>query len=95
LVRETLLQRLRAEGFKVWNVDSIPFGATLVPPTALAVEQSRYVLAVVSPAYLQSDFRELEAVLAAQFGLEQAQRRLLVVTREPVRLPLKEVRPFG
>ena len=88
-VRETLLPPLHAAGFTVWNVDSIPSGATFAPATALAVEQSRYVLSVLSPAYLQEDFRELETVLAEQFSLEQTQRRLLVVIREPCRPPLR------
>ena len=50
---------------------------------ARAVEQSRYTLAVLSPAYLTSNFTELENVLAEHLGLEKSQRRLLAVLREP------------
>jgi len=47
------------------------------------VEQSRYTLAVLSPAYLTSNFTELENVLAEHLGLEQSQRRLLAVIYQP------------
>ena len=64
-VRETLLPRLRAEGFEVCvDYESFRLGAPLVLEMARAVEQSRYVLAVLSPAYLQHNFTELEIVLA-------------------------------
>ncbi len=46
-------------------------GAPLVVEMARAVEQSRYTLAVLSPAYLTSNFAELENVLAEHLGLEQ------------------------
>jgi len=83
-VRETLLPRLRAEGLKVCiDHDCFRLGAPLVLEMARAVEQSRYTLAVLSPAYLRSNFAELESVLAEHLGLEQGQRRLLVVVREP------------
>jgi hypothetical protein len=50
---------------------------------ARGVEQSRYTLAVLSPAYLASNFTELESVLAEHLGLEMSQRRLLAVRRVP------------
>jgi hypothetical protein len=49
---------------------------------ARAVEQSRYTLAVLSPAYLTSNFTELENVLAEHLGLEQSQRRLLALLHQ-------------
>jgi hypothetical protein len=83
-VRNTLLPRLRAEGLKVCiDHDCFHLGAPLVLEMARAVEQSRYTLAVLSPGYLRSNFAELEGVLAEHLGLEQGQRRLLVVVREP------------
>jgi len=85
-VRSTLLPRLRAEGLKVCiDYESFRLGAPLVLEMARAVEQSRYTLAILSPAYLQSNFAELENVLAEHLGLEQSQRRLLVVRREACR----------
>ena len=42
-----------------------------------------YTLAVLSPAYLASNFTELESVLAEHLGLEMSERRLLAVRRVP------------
>ncbi len=50
-----------------------------------AVIQSRYTLAVPTPRYLESNFTELENVLAEHLGLETAATRLLTVIREPCR----------
>jgi hypothetical protein len=57
-------------------------GAALTLEMARAVERSRYTLAVLSPAYLASNFTELENVLAEHLGLERSERRLLAVMRE-------------
>ncbi len=82
-VRRRLLPRLEREGLRVC-VDYRDFrlGAPLVLEMARAVEQSRYTLAVLSPAYLASNFAELENVLAEHLGLEKGQRRLLTVMRQ-------------
>jgi hypothetical protein len=40
---------------------------------------------VLTPAYLASNFTELETVLAEHLGLEESQRRLLLLMREPCR----------
>jgi hypothetical protein len=83
-VRKTLLSWLEAHGLRAC-IDHRDFrlGAPLVLETARAVEQSRYTLAVLSPAYLTSNFTELENVLAEHLGLEMSQRRLLAIMREP------------
>jgi hypothetical protein len=57
-------------------------GAPLVLEMARAVEQSRYTLAVLTPAYLSSNYTEIENVMAEHLGLEKSQRRLLVVMRD-------------
>lgn len=82
-VQKTLLPQLKAEGLRVC-IDSECFrlGATLVSEMEKAVEQSRYTLAVLSPAYLDSAFTELENILAEHLGLEERQRRLIAVMRE-------------
>jgi hypothetical protein len=83
-VREVLTERLRGAGLAVClDVDSFRLGAPLVLEMARAVEESRYTLAVLTPAYLESSFTELEGVLAEHLGLETSQQRLLVVRREP------------
>jgi hypothetical protein len=83
-VRKTLRPRLEAAGLRVC-IDHRDFrlGAPIVTEMARAVEQSRYTLSILSPAYLESNFAELENVLAEHLGLEKSQRRLLAVLREP------------
>jgi hypothetical protein len=82
--RRTLLPRLEAAGLRAC-IDNRDFrlGSPLVLEMARAVEQSRYTLAVLSPAYLRSNFTELENVLAEHLGLEISQHRLIAVMREP------------
>jgi hypothetical protein len=88
-VREVLTRRLRSAGLDVCiDVDSFRLGLPLVLEMARAVEQSRYTLAVLTPAYLESSFTELEGVLAEHLGLETSQQRLLVVRREACEPPL-------
>jgi hypothetical protein len=83
-VRKLLLPRLKSEGLRVCiDYESFGLGAPLVLEMARAVEQSRYTLAILSEAYLESNFTELENVLAEHVGLEKSQRRLLAVLREP------------
>ena len=83
-VRQTLQRRLEAEGLRVCiDYRDFRLGAPLVLEMARAVEQSRYTLAVLSPLYLESNFTELENVLAEHLGLEKSQRRLLAIMRQP------------
>jgi hypothetical protein len=83
-VRDVLVTRLRDAGLVVFlDDDSFRLGAPLVLEMARAVEVSRYTLAVLSTAYLESTFTELENVLAEHLGLERAEQRLLAVRREP------------
>jgi TIR domain len=83
-VRGVLVERLRAAGLRVFvDYESFQLGAPLVLEMARGVEESRYTLAVLSPAYLESNFTELENVLAEHLGLELSERRLLMVRRAP------------
>lgn len=89
-VRGQLVPRLRADGFEVCiDHTSFRLGTPIVQEMARAVEESRYTLAVLTPAYLQSSFAELENVLAEHLGLELTQRRLLCVLRAPTAVPLR------
>jgi hypothetical protein len=82
-VRKTLLPRLESEELRACiDYRDFRLGAPLVLEMARAVEQARYTLAVLSPAYLASNFTELENVLAEHLGLEKSQRRLLAVMRQ-------------
>jgi len=84
-VRKVLLPRLERETDLRACIDHRDFqiGAPLVLEMARAVEQCRYTLAVLSPVYLESNFTELENVLAEHLGLEKSQRRLLAILRQP------------
>lgn len=82
-VRKTLVPRLEAEGLHVCvDFNCFRLGRPLVLEMARAVEESRYTLAILSPAYLESNFTELENVLAEHLGLEKGQYRLLAIIRE-------------
>src|SRR6185436_18801235 len=48
-----------------------------------AVEQSRYTVCVLSPAYLDSGFTDFEALLSQHLGIKKRQSRYLGIMREP------------
>ena len=83
-VRGVLVPGLEAAGLRICvDYECFRLGAPLVLEMGRAVEQSRYTLGVLSPAYLDSNFTELENVLSEHLGLERSERRLLMVMREP------------
>jgi hypothetical protein len=82
-VRTVLLPRLKAAGLRVCiDFESFRLGSPLAKEMERGVEQSRYTLAIVSEAYLGSNFTELGNVLAEHLGLEQSPLRLQAVLRE-------------
>jgi TIR domain len=82
-VRKTLVPALDAAGLRVFiDYRDFVLGEPIVTEMARAVVQSRYTLAVLTPAYLTSGFTEFENVLAQHLGLEEQARRLLLVRRE-------------
>jgi hypothetical protein len=82
-VRTRLMPRLGLAGLRVClDIESFRLGAPLVLEMGRAVESSTYTLAVISPAYMESTFTELESVLAEHLGLEERERRLIVVMRQ-------------
>lgn len=82
-VRKALVPSLKGAGIKIFiDYQDFRLGAALVTEMARGVEQSRYTLAVLTPAYLESNFTELENILAEHLGLEKSQRRLLAIMRE-------------
>jgi hypothetical protein len=85
-VRDRLVPRLRRDGVVVCLDDEcFRLGAPLIREIERAVESSRYTLAVLTPAYVNSSYTEVENVMAEHLGLEQAERRLLAVMREPTK----------
>jgi hypothetical protein len=83
-VRKSLRPVLESAGLKAC-IDHRDFrlGSPLVLEIERAVVRSRYTLAVLTPEYLNSNFTELENVMAEHLGLENGQRRLLSILREP------------
>ena len=82
-VRKTLVPALETAKLKVCiDYRDFHLGAPVVKEMERGVVQSRYTLAVLSPAYLKSNFTDFEQVLATQLGLEKTQRRLLAILRE-------------
>ena len=83
-VRKTLVPALEAQGLRALiDYRDFRLGAPLVTEMARAVEESRYTLAVITTAYIQSNFTELENVMAKQLGLEKSQVRLIGIIRDP------------
>jgi len=87
-VRGVLVPALDTAGVRVCVDDrDFQLGASVVLEMERAVAQSRYTLAILSPAYLTSTFTEIENALALHVGLERREPRLLLVLRQPVQLP--------
>jgi hypothetical protein len=61
---------------------SFRIGTPLVDEMQRAVIESRYTLAILSPAYLMSNFTEIENIMAQHIGLEMSQTRLLCAIRQ-------------
>jgi hypothetical protein len=82
-VRKKLVPRLKAEGLRAFvDYKHFKLGTPLVLEMARGVESCCYTLAVLSPKYLESNFTELENVLAEHLGLENSERRLIAVMIE-------------
>ncbi len=82
-VRKKLVPALEERGLRGFiDYRDFRLGAALVKEMARAVEHSRYTLAVVTSTYLQSNFTELENVMAEHLGLENSQIRLIGIIRE-------------
>jgi len=88
-VRTVLVPRLESAGLRTFiDYRDFRLGEALVLEMARGVEESRYTLLVLTPAYTESNFTELENVLAEHLGLERSERRLIAVTREPTKARL-------
>ncbi|NEQ67193.1 MAG: TIR domain-containing protein [Symploca sp. SIO2D2] len=81
-VRKTLLPYLESEGLRVYLEFYFPLGVPVITSMERAIQQSRYTLLVLSPAYLESSYREFEGLVAQHLGLEESQYRLLPIMCE-------------
>jgi hypothetical protein len=72
-VRQVLVERLRAAGLRVLvDVDGFRLGAPLVLEMARGVEESRYTLAVLTPAYLAGTSPSWRASWPSTWGWRRA-----------------------
>jgi hypothetical protein len=82
-VRQTFVPALEAHGLRVLiDYRDFRLGAPLITEMARAVEESRYTIAIITSTYIQSNFTELENVMAKQLGLEKSQVRLIGIIRD-------------
>ena len=83
-VRKTFVPALEQKGLRAFiDYRDFQLGAPLVTEMARAVEESRFTLAIITATYLQSNFTELENVMAKQLGLEKSHIRLIGIIRDP------------
>jgi hypothetical protein len=84
-VRRRFVPALRAAALRVFlDDDDFRLGEPLIEGMTRGVEVSRYTVAVLSQAYLDSTFTEVESLMAEHLGLENAEARLIGVMREKV-----------
>jgi hypothetical protein len=84
-VKRRFVPALRAAGVRVFLDDEeFRLGEPLIDAMTRGVEVSRYTLAVLTPAYVTSTYTDLETLMAQHLGLEEKDRRLVPVLREPV-----------
>lgn len=89
-VRKTLLPRLESAGLRAClDYRDFNLGAAIVKEMERAVLESRFTVAVHSPAYAQSGFTDLENVMADYLGLENRELRLIVLLRDHAEAPLR------
>ena len=87
---KTLLPRLEAAGLRVCiDFRDFGLGAALVKEMERAVLDSRYTVAVLSPAYLESGFTDLENVMADHLAAENKDIRLIVLMRGDAKASLR------
>ena len=88
--RKTLLPRLEAAGLRVCiDFRDFGLGAALLKEMERAVTSSRYTVAVLSPAYAESGFTDLENVMADHLSTENKDVRLIVLMREGAKPSLR------
>jgi hypothetical protein len=82
-VKGRLVPSLRQHRLRVWlDINAIVPGGSLLTQMEQGVLQSRYVIAILTPAYLQGLFALLEKTMAEQLSREGQVPRLLLVLRE-------------
>lgn len=83
-VEQVVVPRLEARGLRLClEHRDFRFGHPRIREMERAVTASRYTLSILTPAYLESSFREFESLIAEYQGLETRTVRLLPLIRRP------------
>jgi hypothetical protein len=83
-VRDKLVPALEAEDLKICvDFRNFRLGRSIIKEMERGVESSKFTVAVLSPAWLASNFTELESLLSEHLGLEQSQRRFICILYQP------------
>src|SRR3954447_4480802 len=87
-VKGFLLDALATSGVRYHSEAAFEFGVPRLVQFEQAVQQSRRVLVVLSPAYLAADIGRFTELLAMQYGQETATWPVIPLVLEPVQVPL-------
>lgn len=86
-VREKLLPRLKRANVRVIDETGFTIGAPIIQERERAVQQSRYTLLVISPAWLDSSWPAFDELLTSSFGMETRTWRAIPLMIAPCELP--------
>src|SRR5262245_59583831 len=82
-----LLDALAAAGLRCHSESAFALGVPRLIEFERAIAQSRWVLIVLSPAYLSDSFGQFANLLAQSFGLEAGSWPVIPLILKPVALP--------
>lgn len=88
-VARALLETLENDGYRV-AIDErdFPANASFLEEMERCIRQSRFTLAIVSPAYLESGNCQEEAIITKVLDMGERRRRLIPFVIEPVAMPV-------
>jgi hypothetical protein len=82
-VRNKIIPVLQENNLKVFvDYKHFKLGAPIIKEMERGIVNSKYTLAVLSPAYLESNFTEFESLISEHLGLLNTQRRLIAIMKE-------------
>lgn len=84
-VREKLLPRLKRANVRLIDETGFTIGAPIIQERA--VQQSRYTVLVISPAWLDSSWQAFDELLTSSFGMETRTWRAIPLLIAPCELP--------
>jgi hypothetical protein len=88
-VARALLETLEADGYRVAIDDrDFPANASFLEEMERCIRESRFTLAIISPAYLESGNCQEEAIITKVLDMGERRRRLIPFVIEPVTMPV-------